>query len=410
MILFHCRYCKAEKYESVIDLGLQPLANAFSDSISNARQLPRYPLELLRCKACNLGQLSTTVDWREIYTDYYYLSSATKPLVAHYRQLAGALHQEYYTAGRHILDIGCNDGILLDCFEEVDSAHKVGVDPSSAAVEAIKKGYTVYNEPVSANIARKLVCVDNRRFSIITATNVFAHIDNVDDIMSALDILMDRDTVFCIEAPYLYDLIKGRYFDTIYHEHYSYLSLTPLNNLMKSRGFSVFSIEKSSVGASGPSMLYLICRDGARTVSSSVLRQLDEESESANSGFFEGYQVDIREWKVRLLETCRGLADLGEKIGCISAPAKGNTLLNYVFVDEPSLITCISEVNEKKIGTFSPGLGIPIVSEGDYLKSGITVSLLLSWNYADYFLANMQFSGCGHKLIVPLPEIKIYFE
>ena len=400
-----CRFCKSEELTQVVDLGKQPLANNFCLSQEEAVTAERFDLVVVRCGHCQLCQLTEVVDWKKIYTNYFYYSSSSKPLIEHYEILAARLMQ-YYRAGSSILDIGCNDGVMLDRFsDKIGQRSCVGIDPSSAAFLAEEKGYEVVRAIASPEVASQLV--REHEFSIITATNVFAHIDNIDDLINALSILMGEETVLLIEAPYLFDMLSKNYFDTIYHEHYSYLSLTPVLRLFESHGFKIIDVKKSSVGASGPCMQYYITKaDNTIVPTESVRRTMGEELLLKNSGLFEVYQNKIESWRAEIREILDKEISAGGRIGCISAPAKGNTLLNFIGSENISLV---SEVNEKKIGSYTPGTGIPVVSEDQFSRSNVSLAIVLSWNYKEFFLDLKNHGKFGaSKLMFPLPNIEIY--
>ncbi|MFM1756625.1 MAG: hypothetical protein RL621_1598 [Bacteroidota bacterium] len=405
-----CRFCGSAELSSLIDLGMQPLANAFTESVDASKGLKKYDLEVLRCLNCNLCQLSTVVHWSEIYVDYYYHSSISKPLVKQYEMLVESLVlASDLQSDDRVLDIGCNDGIMLDAYERfLKKEQRVGVDPSSACLIAKEKGYQAYQSPIDVDLA-KGICLDvQSKFKIITATNVFAHIDNIHEVVESIKILLDENGIFVIEAPYLFDMLQSGYFDVIYHEHYSYLSLMPIKKLFEKYGLSVFNVEKSDVAASGPSVRYFISWNGKKAINKNVDLMLQEEKHLIGQNIFDSFSNKVKKWKENLLGIINKELENGGKIGFIGAPAKGNTLLNYLFEDSIDGVQYIAEVNEKKIGRYSPGLGLEVVNEDDFSKIPFSLSILLTWNYPKYFIDKFKQEKPGYKLVVPLPEIKVY--
>jgi len=335
MSVFKCRFCGSAELSSLIDLGKQPLANAFTESVNASKGLIKYDLEVLRCLNCNLCQLSTVVHWSEIYVDYYYHSSTSKPLVRQYQMLVESLvlAAELQSEDR-VLDIGCNDGIMLDAYERfLNKDQRVGVDPSSACLLAKEKGYHAYQSPINVDLANDICSDIQGKFKIITATNVFAHIDNIHEVVESIKVLLDEDGIFVIEAPYLFDMLQSGYFDVIYHEHYSYLSLAPINMLFEKYGFSVFNVEKSDVAASGPSVRYFISWSGKKAVNKNVQLMLQDERKLIDKNILDSFSRNVKRWKEKLLNIIQNELKNGGKVGFIGAPAKGNTLLNYLFED-----------------------------------------------------------------------------
>jgi len=410
MSVYKCRFCGSTELNSLIDLGKQPLANAFTESVNASKGLKKYDLEVLRCLNCNLCQLSTVVHWSEIYVDYYYHSSTSKPLVSQYQMLVESLVQvAELQSDDYVLDIGCNDGIMLDAYERFLKKNKrVGVDPSSACLLAQEKGYQAYQSPINVNLANDICSEIQGKFKIITATNVFAHIDNIHEVVESIKVLLDEGGIFLIEAPYLFDMLESGYFDVIYHEHYSYLSLMPIKKLFEGYGLSVFDVKKSDVAASGPSVRYFISWEGKKAIDKNVELMLQEEERLIDQNIVKTFSRNVKNWKVRLLGIIHAELKNGGKIGFIGAPAKGNTLLNYLFEDSIEGVQFIAEVNEKKIGKYSPGVGLEVIRENDFNKIPFSMVILLTWNYPQYFIDKFKYEKPGYKLVIPLPEITVY--
>jgi SAM-dependent methyltransferase len=308
-----------------------------------------------------------------------------------------------------ILDIGCNDGIMLDAYERfLNKAQRVGVDPSSVCLLAKEKGYQAYQSPINVDLANNILSDIQDKFKIITATNVFAHIDNIHEVVESIKVLLDEDGIFVIEAPYLFDMLQNGYFDVIYHEHYSYLSLMPVKILFEKYGLSVFNVEKSDVAASGPSVRYFISWNGKKEINKNIELMLQDEKKLINQNIFDYFSSNVKRWKEKLLNIIHNELKDGGNIGFIGAPAKGNTLLNYLFEDSIEGVRYIAEVNEKKIGTYSPGVGLEIIREDDFNRIPFSLAILLTWNYSKYFIDKFKQEKPGYKLVIPLPAITVY--
>jgi hypothetical protein len=240
-------------------------------------------------------------------------------------------------------------------------------------------------------------------------TNVFAHIDDIHSIADGLSNLLAEDGVLVIEFPYLIDMIDHLYFDTIYHEHLSYLSVSPLKTLFNQVGMRPFMVRRVSIGASGPAVRLLLCHDRARYPTESTVEQILKLETDWGLTKIERYSrfADRVEERLHDLRELIGqLKSNGASIAAFSAPAKGNTLLNAARFG-PETITVVSENNEGKIGKLTPGSHIPIVSDDEFLKSKYDYALLLAWNYADFFVKNSTYVKQGGRFVIPLPNLKI---
>jgi len=401
-----CRYCGSTQLMMFLSLGDQPPSNSFisSDQIATEEW---YPLDVYFCEICYLVQLLDVVPKEIIFDEYLYLSSSSKALKKHYADLAQDVTKRFVLKAHDVVvDIGCNDGILL-CGYRSDLI-RVGVEPSQVADVAIENGFAVekdfFNQATSQKIVKKY-----GKAKIVTATNVFAHVDEIGKFVEGLPILLDDEGVFIIEAPYLLDLIDQVLFDTIYHEHLCYVSLTPLIPFLKKYKLDVFAIERIPFGASGPAIRVFIQKETAtRPIETSVnLRLKDEKKwgiEKKNK--YLGYAEKIKKVKNQVRLMMKRITSSGATFGGYGAPAKGNTLLNY-FGMTPKEMLCIAETNPVKQGLITPGSHIPIVSEETFLERMPAYSLLLAWNYLDFFLEKSEYIKKGGKFLVPLPKPQI---
>jgi hypothetical protein len=402
-----CRICGGKDLHAYLDLGQQPPSNSFI-AADEAADEKSFPLAVALCRACGLSQLLDVVLAEDIFDDYLYLSSTSKALCQHYEGLvADALRRFGPGDDSLMVDIGCNDGVLLKGYPP-GRFRLLGVEPSSVGEYAKEAGFEVlaafFNEDTGRQILESHGGAD-----IVTATNVFAHVDDIRSFAKGIKALLAYDGVYIIEFPYLLEMVENIYFDTIYHEHLSYLALTPLARLFANTGLRAFRVERVDLGASGPALRLFICLDGARhAVEDSITQMLADERAwdiddparyQAFASRVAGVKETLREWVARLNRE-------GHKVGAYCAPAKGNTLLNYVGLG-PEDIVAVSDNNDLKVGKVTPGSHIPIVGDQEFLDTGITHALLLAWNYLDFFLENAEFIRRGGKFIVPLPKPRI---
>ncbi len=402
-----CRYCGSKKLTKFLSLGDQPPSNSFIP-LDKVRSEKRYPLDVYLCRYCFLVQLVDVVPAEIIFDDYLYLSSSSKALKEHYASLAQILTTRFnLKAGDVVVDIGCNDGILLDGYL-LPGLVRLGVEPSKVAEIAIAAGFTVFKSFFTIKTASEIV-KKYKTAKVVTATNVFAHVDDIGGFVAGLPALLGEDGVFVIEAPYLIDLIDQTLFDTIYHEHLCYLSLTPMVPFLKHFGLRVFDVERIPFGASGPAIRVFIQREtGKQTVKESVAKMLGDEKKWGVGDIktYSLYAQKVKKVKKEVLVLIKRIRDSGSRLGGYGAPAKGNTLLNY-FGITPKIIDCIAETNTVKQGLLTPGSHIPIISEEEFIRTMPEYALLLSWNYLDFFLNKSEYIKKGGKFIVPLPKPRI---
>lgn len=402
-----CRYCGGESLDCFLSLGEQPPSNSFLRSDQVAAEV-RYPLDVYRCERCALVQLLDVVPAETIFDDYVYLSSTSKALVQHYGRLAEALAARFeLRAGGVAVDIGCNDGVLLKGYTQPGLV-RIGVEPSKVAEVASAAGFTVFRGFFGPTLARDIV-EKHGSAKVVTATNVFAHVDAIGEFVDGLGPLLGRDGVFVIEAPYLLDMVEQTLFDTIYHEHLCYLSLTPIVPFLARHGLEVFDVERVPFGASGPAIRVFVQPVGAgRPVAPSVKQMLEKEAHwgIARPEQYRGFAHKVEQIRTGVLEILGRLKKTGASVGGYGAPAKGNTLLNFLGLT-PATIEYIAETNVWKQGLLTPGSHIPILSEEVFLRRMPDYALLLSWNYLDFFLGQSEYIRRGGRFIVPLPSPRL---
>ncbi len=399
-----CRICGGTNLTCYLDLGQQPPSNSFIAPADIADE-ESFPLEIYRCADCGMSQLGHVVAATDIFDDYVYLSSTSKALCDHYQGLIDAALAAFGPPdGALMLDIGCNDGIMLKGYPP-ERFSLLGVEPSSAGAQARAAGFTVIEEFFGAEAGAR-ICQEHGPAQIITATNVFAHVDDIGDFARGVHALLAADGVFIIEFPYLGDMLSDGYFDTIYHEHLSYLALTPLLRLFAETGLRAFRVERTAMGASGPALRLFVCRaDAAHVTDATIGAMRDDEMTWGilEPGAYEDFAHRVADIRTRLLAIIGEHNAGGGRVGAFGAPAKGNTLLNYLGLTAADIVA-VAENNDLKVGKVTPGSHIPIVDDAAFLDAGITHAVLLSWNYVDFFLAKAPFIQLGGKFIVPLPD------
>lgn len=406
--LTECRMCKSKNLEEYLDLGQTPPADQFRTP--EERDVPEiwYPLRVAVCTDCGLSQLTHVVDARVLYQfDYPYESSTTKTGKMHWDEFAQAVVARLGLAKESlVVDIGSNVGTLLESFRDT-GMNVAGIDPAPNIVEiANTNGVPTICDFYGADSARATK-ESHGPASAIVGTNVFAHIDDLDAVFTANEELLADDGVFIFESPYFGNLVKHLEYDTIYHEHLSYLSLAPVAKFAERFGREVFAVEETDIH--GGSFRVYIGKKGQRPVDESVTRMLAAEEETGLNRL-----ENLKEFAGRVSENRRQLMALisklvaeGKKIAIVSTPAKGMTLLNYCGITTQHA-TFATEKARLKIGRFTPGGRIPIVPDEVLLTEAPDYALLLAWNFAKEIMANNQaFTDAGGKFIIPIPEPRI---
>lgn len=403
-----CLMCASEKRSLVLDLGAQP----HSDSFPTEKQLhtkdARYPLRLVSCTSCGLLQLDYLVDPSILYQqDYLYVSSTTETGRKHYTDLAHTIVERFaFPPGSLAIDIGSNVGVLLSGFKDV-GMRVLGIDPAPiVTATAIMSGIDTIVDFFTSDLA-ETVLKRHGKASTITATNVFAHLHDVDDAVSGMKKVLAKDGVIVIEAPHALTMFEDLEYDQIYHQHVSYLSVRPMKSYFKQAGLELFEVEELSIH--GGSLRYLVGWPGVHPIDSSVETILAEEE---SRGLYDEMQrtkfaAEVEDQRRALIDLVQECKKRGKRIIALSAPAKGNTLLNYCNLDA-SLIDFATERNPLKVGRYTPGTRIPIYSDDRVLSDMPDYALILAWNFADEIMKNMaEFKRRGGKFIVPVPRPRV---
>jgi hypothetical protein len=344
----------------------------------------------------------------ELYqNDYPYETSITKTARTHFNSFAGHVVKTFGLGGSDlVVDIGSNVGVLLSGFKSFN-VQVLGVDPApNIAQIAEKNGIPTMVDFFSKDVANYIVSRVGRA-RVITGSNVFAHIDDLYSLMEAVDCLLDDEGVFIIEAPYFLHLLENLEYDTIYHEHLSYLSLTPLIPFFKRCGFEIFDVMEVSIH--GGSLRMFISREGKMPVTENVANLLSKENEKRIHSTEKLMEFARRVEKNRedLVTLLRTLKQQGKRVAAVSAPAKGMTLLNYCRIGK-DILDFITEKSELKIGRFAPGTHIPVLPDRALIDNDIDYALLLAWNFKEEIIRNLkEFTEKGGRFIVPIPEVTI---
>ncbi len=403
-----CRICGCTDLVKYLDLGMMPLANNLAASAEDAKSTRRYPMQVQVCTDCWLSQLTVVIDPREMFSNYAYRSSISKSYVEHCRAMArtvrGALGLE---EGDLVVDVAGNDGALLSVFKEELGVRVVNVDPAeNLASIAEAKGVTTITG-FWGNDAAERVVTEHGRPNLITATNVFAHVDDVRSFVVAAKDCLAENGALMLEFPYGVDFIEHREFDTIYFEHLSYVLLEPVRRLAESLGMTVFDVQKQDIH--GGTIRVFIGNDGAHEVQPSVASFIASEQLGGyhEIAIYKAWNREVDGLIHDLKSEITKRRDSGAKVAAFAASAKGNTLLNACEFDADAVDYIVDDTPEK-IGRFSPGTGIAIVDRTALAESPPDYLMILAWNFAkDIIASTAEYSGGGGQYIIPIPAFKI---
>ena len=402
-ILKRCRICFSKKLTSYLDLGKQPFSNSFL-KYKDIKKEKKFPLKLVVCQNCGLSQLSIIPNTRFIFNKYDYLSSSSEALSNHYKKLVKKIIRKYnILSGDTVLDIGCNDGVLLKHYPQ-KKFNLIGIEPSDASRHIKQKRIKLIKKFFNFEVSKKyLNKYDNPK--IVTITNVLAQIDDLNGFAKSLNNIINKESVIVIEFPYLLDMINKGLFDLIYHEHLSYFSLTPLNLLFKKFDMKIINFEKLNLGASGPAIRLFVSKKKSKYKPAKKISKQIKYEKNWGIKNINKYKLFNQKTKAKIKKIKKIISlkyNNGFKIGCYTASSKGNTLLNCLDLNK-KIIQFASENNKKKIGKYTPGTHLKIISDKDFCRKKIDYAILLSWNYKKFFLSNSLFIKKGGRFIVPLP-------
>lgn len=403
-----CRVCKKKVLIRVFSFGPTPLANAFLNKNQIDKGELFYPLDVYICQNCYFMQLGHVINSRLLFDDYVYVSSTSKVFVNHFNNFAKDIISKFkLDSNSLVVDIGSNDGILLLPYEELN-INVLGIEPAKHIADiAIKKGIPTIKEYFTNTVASEVV-KKRGKAQVVTATNVFAHIDDIDEITRGVKTLLDKDGIFIVEAPYLIDFFEKKYFDLVYHEHMSYWSVSPMIDFFKRFDMTVFDVQK--VSSHGGSMRVFIKKnEGKHEIQKSVKQFVDNERQKGlnklNTYF--DFADAVLQNKVSLTKLLAQLKSKSKKIVGYGAPAKGNTMLNYFKIGN-DILDYIIDDSPLKQGLFTPGTRIPVYSPKHLQKEKPDYIFILAWNFAESIMSKYSYlTKDGVKFIVPVPKPRI---
>jgi SAM-dependent methyltransferase len=400
-----CRACGHSPVSVVLSLGQMPLANSLVTAAELGDPEPRFPLDLARCPECSLVQITETVPPEVLFRDYVYFSSYSDTMVRHAGELVVQIIGQRHLGPESLaVEIASNDGYLLKGYASA-GIPVLGVEPArNVASVAKERGIHTVAEFFDEALANELLAKHGPA-DVIHAHNVLAHVADLGGVVRGIRVLLREDGVAVIEVPYLRDLVEHCEFDTIYHEHLCYFSVTALDRLFRRHGLVLREVER--VPIHGGSLRLFVAPPGA--AGESVRRLLAEEA---------GWGVDrdeplaqlaarVEELKTRLLALLADLKRSGKTLAAYGAAAKGSTLLNYAGIGCETF-DFVADRSPHKQGRYMPGVHVPIVAPERRVEARPDYCLLLTWNFAEEIMAQQaEYRRRGGRFIIPVPSPRI---
>jgi SAM-dependent methyltransferase len=402
-----CQICNSSKLNLILDLGHQPLCDSLLAKEMLNQPETTYPLRMFWCEECSLAQLDYCVDGSVVFhPDYPYRTGVTKELVEYLNGMSSSLISKYNL--KHddlVVDLGSNDGTLLMGFKE-HGIKVLGVEPTNIAKLANQNGIETVQEFFTMDIANE---IKNKysEASIVVATNMFAHMASIGEVVSGIETILKDDGVFVFENHYLLDVIQGGQFDTIYHEHLRTYSLKSLIKLFSYYDFTITDVERGS--RYGGNIRVHVTKGKNRPVSENVtaLLNLEENSDLYKLETYRKFAERVKKAKKDFMNFLLKIKDDGKTIVANSCPGRSVTLLNYYGVDADLIPYIAEQPTSLKLGMFLPGKLIPVVNNEILIKEQPDYVILLAWHYAEPIMEQLKARGLKSNFIIPLPDLKI---
>ncbi|MBM3251154.1 MAG: class I SAM-dependent methyltransferase [Candidatus Omnitrophica bacterium] len=405
LVVKRCQVCDCPDLKPVLFLGYMPPVNKMSIIGSLPEEQPSYPALLLYCPDCQLVQLGLVVDAKILFpAEYPYTSGTTRILRDNFAELYQDCRAIVKPGAEDlVVDIGSNDGTLLSNFA---SHHRVqGITPEEIGKLAIERGIPTLISYFNRAAVEKVIA-EKGKAKVITATNVFAHIENIHEVIDCILELLQPDGVFISESHYLISLLETIQYDTIYHEHLRYYSLHSLKYLLDMRGLEV--IHAKRIPTHGGSIRVYACRRGAYPPQDTVAKMLKtEEALGIGERQLAEFKAKVVISKLQLYSLLSQIKASGRRIYGIGAPSRASTLINYVGLDD-GILDCVLEVKDShKLGKYMPGTLIPVLEESKLFQDQPEYVLLLSWHIAEELMPKIKEKGFKGDFIIPLPNPRI---
>jgi 2-polyprenyl-3-methyl-5-hydroxy-6-metoxy-1,4-benzoquinol methylase len=405
-----CRFCRRPLTKLFVDLGMSPLCQTHITAEQLNSMEPFYPLRVFVCDECLLVQLEQFVAAADIFTEYAYFSSYSDSWVEHARRYCHAMCQRFQLGpATQVMEIASNDGYLLQHFV-ARGVPVLGIEPArNVGRAAIEKGiptvHHFFGRETAARIKEQYGSPD-----LLLGNNVLAHVPDVNDFVSGMQLLLKPDGVITMEFPHLMQLMELNQFDTIYHEHFSYFSFTTVGRIFAAHGLTLFDVEQLSTHGGSLRIYARHTSDSSKPVAGSVTELLELESRKGYDQLaaYTSFEEKVRATKRALLQFLIDAKERGKKVVGYGAPGKGNTLLNYCGI-RTDFVAFTVDRNPYKQSKFTPGTHIPILAPERLLEARPDYVLILPWNLKEEVMEQLaSIRHWGGKFLVPIPRVQVF--
>lgn len=401
-----CRFCTRQLKYTFCDLGMSPLSNSYIKQENKDKMEPFFPLHAYVCESCKLVQLEEFETPENIFTDYAYFSSYSPSWLEHAKQYTNMMMERFELDTQHqIIEIASNDGYLLQYFKQRGMS-VLGIEPAANVAQvALSKGIDTLVKFFGVSTAKTL----ERKGDLILGNNVLAHVPDLNDFVAGLKVALADSGIITMEFPHLLKLIEGNQFDTIYHEHFSYLSLYTVEQVFTKHGLRIFDVERQSTH--GGSLRIFACHtdDGSRSATDRIAKLQDEEQSAGLEALdiYLGFTGKVEQTKRSLLSFLIDVKQQGKTIVGYGAAAKGNTLLNYCGIGTDFIDYTVDRSPHKQ-GMLLPGSHIPVFGTEHLEQTHPDYILILPWNLREEIADQLVYTREWRcQLVVPVPETEI---
>jgi 2-polyprenyl-3-methyl-5-hydroxy-6-metoxy-1,4-benzoquinol methylase len=410
MSLGKCRFCQSPLEHTFVHLGMSPLCEDFVRPHELKNMKPFYPLHVYVCSDCFLVQLEEFASPSEIYRDYLYFSSYSDLWLDHSKRYTNQVIERFgVTKNSLVCELASNDGYLLQYFLE-KGIPVLGVEPAgNVAASALKKGIRTESKFFGEKTALELVQKYGQA-DLLIGNNVLAHVPDINDFVKAMKLFLKPEGIITMEFPHLLKLIEGNQFDTIYHEHFSYLSFTTVDKIFRHHGLVLFDVEELTTHG-GSLRIYAKHQENKSNRPSHAVHDLlgkERDTGMCSLQYYNSFKRRTEETKWKILEFLINARREGKKVAGYGAPGKGNTLLNYCGIST-DLIDYTVDRNPHKHGCYLPGSLIPIYHPDKIKETKPDYVFILPWNLSDEIMYSLGYiSEWNGKFVVPIPELMIF--
>jgi len=408
-----CRHCKTKLNSVFADLDYSPISNAMLGKEQLHTPESYFPLKIFVCNNCFLVQVDEMEKADKIFDkEYTYFSSYSTSLLAHSKKYVEMMIERFkYNENSQVIEIASNDGYLLQYFKE-NNIQVLGVDPTeNTANIAENKGIKTIIEFFGSEFAKSTLADKGTKADLILGNNVLAHVPDINDFVKGMKIALKDNGVITMEFPHLVRLIDDCLFDTIYHEHFSYLSFYAVNTIFRSQGLEMFDVEKISTHGGSLRIFAKHKEDTSKEISTNVAELLNNEIAKGitDISYYSGYQKRIEKIKYDTWSFLIEQKRKGKKVVGYGAASKGNTLFNYCGIKGTDLIKFVVDLSPHKQNKFLPGSHIPVVNEVTLKEEKPDYIIIIPWNLKDEITSQLSYiKEWDGKFVIFVPELLVF--